>query len=106
VALPSIRYAIAPKSILEATAGCKPVVASAIGGLPEQIADRGTGRLAEPESIPASAAALSRLAELDDAVLETTIRRARGRASSSFSTDRYYGVTTRLYGRLQEIRRG
>lgn len=106
VALPSIWYEIAPKSVLEAMARGKPVVASAIGGLPEQIEDGVTGLLAEPGSIPALAAALSRLAELDDVALETMSRRARERASSSFSTDRYYGTMMELYGRLQKARLG
>ena len=106
VALPSIWYEIAPKSVLEAMARGKPVVASAIGGLAEQIEDGVTGLLAEPGSVPALAAALGHLAELDEAALETMSTRARERASTSFTTDRYYNAMTELYGRLLEARRG
>ena len=47
-----------PYSVLEAMACARPVVAAAIGGIPEMIADRRTGLLVEPENIPALASAI------------------------------------------------
>ena len=48
VALPSLWYEIAPKSVLEAQARGKPVVTTRIGGLPELVEDGENGLLVEP----------------------------------------------------------
>jgi glycosyltransferase involved in cell wall biosynthesis len=50
-----------PVSLLEAMAAGVPVVASRVGGVPEQIADGATGLLVEPGDSAALAAALRRL---------------------------------------------
>lgn len=97
VALPSIWHEIAPKSVLEAMARRKPVVASRIGGLPEQIADGETGFLATPADTPALAQALTRLASLGPDELARMGESARERALTLFTTDRYYDAMTALY---------
>ncbi len=101
VALPSIWHEIAPKSVLEAMARGKPVVASRIGGLPEQIEDEVSGLLAAPGDAAALARALDRLAALDPAALRAMGERARQRALTSFTADRYYVAMTTLYAGLR-----
>lgn len=100
VVLPSIWYEIAPKSVLEAMARAKPVIASAIGGLPEQVEDGVTGYLAKPGNAAALAEALLRLAGLSAAERETMGERARTRALTSFTADRYFTSTANLYERF------
>lgn len=58
--LPSYREAQG-LSVLEAMALSRPVVASAVGGIPEMITDGVTGLLVPPHDAPALAAAISRL---------------------------------------------
>jgi glycosyltransferase involved in cell wall biosynthesis len=101
VALPSIWHEIAPKSVLEAMARKKPLVASRIGGLPEQIEDGVTGFLATPGDTPALTRALTRLSGLAPDALARMGERARKRALTLFTTDRYYGATTELYDALR-----
>ncbi len=101
IALPSIWHEIAPKSVLEAMARNKPVVASRIGGLPEQIEDGVTGLLAAPADTADLARALTRLAGLPPAAVERMGERARERALSLFTTDRYYASMLDLYASLQ-----
>ena len=102
VALPSIWYEIAPKSVLEAMARRKPMVASAIGGLPEQIEDGVTGYLAQPGDADSLAAALARLASLAEPERATMGDNARNRATSSFTADRYYSSMSDLYAQLRQ----
>lgn len=72
--VPSRWYDNCPMSILESFAHGKPVVASAIGGIPEQVAD-GCGALFAPDEPEALAAAMGPL--LSDARL----RRSMGRTA-------------------------
>ncbi|MFO7904333.1 MAG: glycosyltransferase family 4 protein [Pirellulaceae bacterium] len=97
VALPSIWHENAPKSVLEAMARRKPVVASRIGGLPEQIEDGVTGLLAEPADPTALAEALVRLASLEPEALARMGDQARERALTQFTTDRYFESMAALY---------
>ncbi|HYN68925.1 MAG TPA: glycosyltransferase [Candidatus Eisenbacteria bacterium] len=71
--LPSYREAQG-LSILEAMALSRPVVASAVGGIPEMIEDGRTGLLVPPRDAPALAAAITRL--LTDHPLADTLARA------------------------------
>jgi glycosyltransferase involved in cell wall biosynthesis len=73
----------APLSVLEAMAAGLPVVASAVGGVPELVAAGETGLLVPPGDPAALAAALARL--LDDA----TLRRRMGAAGRSRARDRF-----------------
>jgi len=71
--LPSYREAQG-LSILEAMALSRPVVASAVGGIPEMIEDGRTGLLVPSHDAPALAAAITRL--LTDHALADTLGRA------------------------------
>ena len=60
--LPSIDYEDFPNVILEAMGMGKPVIASRLAGIPEQIVDGETGILVEPRDVDQLAAAMARLA--------------------------------------------
>ena len=60
VALPSLDHEDFPNVVLEAMAMAKPVVASSIGGIPEQVEDGVTGLLCPPGDSGALAVALAR----------------------------------------------
>lgn len=88
-----------PMAMLEAMAAGKAVVVSAVGGIPEAIADRDNGVLVPPRDVPALTAALS--AVLGDAALRATLgQRARGTIASRFSTDVVAGRLSAIYREL------
>lgn len=62
IVLPSVDQEDFPNVILEAMAYGKPVIASALAGIPEQVVDGQTGVLVPPRDAGALAAALRRLA--------------------------------------------
>jgi glycosyltransferase involved in cell wall biosynthesis len=61
VVMPSLSPENFPYSVLEAFALGKPVVASAVGGIPEMVEDGVTGLVVRPGDAPALAAAMHRL---------------------------------------------
>jgi glycosyltransferase involved in cell wall biosynthesis len=88
-----------PMSILEAMAAGLPVVASAVGGVPELVVDGETGLLVPPGDPAALASALSRL------VADPDLRRRLGaagreRAEKRFSLHRFREEHVQLYERL------
>src|SRR5918912_59845 len=96
VVLPSYREGL-PLSVLEAMAHGRPVVASAVGGIPELVEDGVTGFLVEPGDIAGLRAALERL--LADPVLRRRMgRAARKRVSERCSWDRVTAATLESYG--------
>lgn len=100
VALPSVWYEIAPKSILEAQARGKPALVTAIGGLPEMVEDGATGFLAAPSDPASLHDALRRAFAMDDAALAAMGALARRRAMTTFTRERYYREMTALYAEL------
>jgi len=83
VLLPS-RWENAPYALLEAMAAGAPVVASAVGGVPEMVEDGREALLVPPDEPAATTAAVDRL--LDDPVLAARLgRAARVRAERDFS---------------------
>ena len=100
VALPSVWYEIAPKSILEAQARSRPCLVTTIGGLPEMVEEGATGFLAAPSDLGSLTAALRRAFALGDDELAAMGERARQRATTTFTRDRYYREMTALYAEL------
>ncbi|MDX6513002.1 MAG: hypothetical protein QOE36_2506 [Gaiellaceae bacterium] len=84
-----------PLAVLEAMAHAKPVVATAVGGTPEAVADGLTGLLVPPRDAPALGMSLTRL--LDDEEL----RRQLGEAGRERVESRFEAKTTT--GRILEI---
>jgi glycosyltransferase involved in cell wall biosynthesis len=98
VVLPSFTEGL-PHIALEASAGGVPVVATAVGGTPEVVADGETGILVAPRDHEAMAEAIVRLLKDDD------LRRrmgdaGRARARSLFSAERMVQNTVGVYHRV------
>lgn len=88
-----------PISILEAMSAGLPVVASAVGGVPELVVDGETGLLVPPGDPEALADALGRL--LGDAELRRRLGAAgRERAEREFGLERFRREHLELYERL------
>jgi glycosyltransferase involved in cell wall biosynthesis len=93
-----------PVSVLEAMAAGLPVVASRVGGVPEQVADGETGLLVEPGDASGLAAALERL--LRDGALRRRLGTAgRARAEASFDLGPFRHAHLELYSRELARRR-
>ena len=87
-----------PVSVLEAMAAGLPVVASRVGGVPEQVSDGETGLLVEPGDSNELAAALNRLTA--DASLRRRLGAAgRARAEHAFDLDAFRRAHVALYSR-------
>ena len=100
VALPSLWYEIAPKSVLEAQSRGKPIVATQIGGLPELIEDGVNGLLVTPGDRAGLADALRRTLAMDEQSLAAMGANGRAQATTLFTRDRYYREMTALYAEL------
>jgi len=98
--LPSEWYENAPISILEAYALGRPVIGSAIGGIPEMIKEGETGRTAEAGSPEDLARALNELASLSVAERAAMGMRGREWISVEFSAEAYRQRTLDLYATL------
>jgi glycosyltransferase involved in cell wall biosynthesis len=76
----------APMSVLEAMSSGTPVIASAIGGIPEQITDGVDGLLVQPGEVDALAVAMRAL--LEDSTLATRLgTAARATVAQRFSPE-------------------
>ncbi|WP_011582194.1 MULTISPECIES: glycosyltransferase [Chelativorans] len=98
--LPSEWYENAPISILEAYALGRPVIGSAIGGIPEMIREGETGRTAKAGSPEDLARALTDLASLSTAERAAMGMRGRDWISGEFSAEAYRQRTLDLYATL------
>lgn len=88
-----------PMSVLEAMAAGVPVVASAVGGIPEVVVADETGLLVDPGDPEALAAALRRL--IDDRKLRAGLSRAgRERVREHFDLERWQQAHVELYRSL------
>jgi glycosyltransferase involved in cell wall biosynthesis len=101
--LPSRREG-SPLAMLEYMAGAAPIIATAVGGVPELVSDGVHGLLVPPEDPPALAAAIERL--LDDPALAARLgEAARVRQRAEYDLDVVVGRLQRLYVELYERRR-
>jgi glycosyltransferase involved in cell wall biosynthesis len=89
IALPAQRDPF-PIALLEAMALGKPIVANAVGGIPEMIAAGTTGFVVPPDDLDAFAAAVLRLLE-DRQLRDTVGRAARRRLETCFSVEGFVG---------------
>jgi glycosyltransferase involved in cell wall biosynthesis len=99
-ALPSYAEGM-PMSVLEAMAAGMPVVATAVGGVPEAITTGVEGTLIAPGDVAGLTSALDRLL-VDVALRDRMGQRARDRAIGAFSYERVIPQIELLYCRLLE----
>jgi glycosyltransferase involved in cell wall biosynthesis len=100
VVVPSEWYENAPLSVLEAFAFGKPVVAAAIGGLPELVADGENGWTFESGSVVDLSSRLREVAALPDDDVKEAGMAARARVEQEFSPPGYLDALRRVYGDL------
>ena len=94
--VPSTWYENAPMSVLEAMAAGVPVIASDIGGIPEQVEHGVTGLLVPPGDVDALAVALAYIVEHPDAA-KAMGAAARERVRQNFSPERHLEQLLRCY---------
>ncbi len=94
--VPSLWHENASMAVLEAMAQGVPVVATRMGGIPEQVRDGVEGILCEPGNVNQMANAFRRLS--DDVRLASTMGAAgRKRIAEEFSPDRHMGLLLLSY---------
>lgn len=97
--LPSIRSEATPQVVPQALAIGTPVVATAVGGIPEMVRDGETGRLVPPDDPDALAEAI--VQTLRDPAAARAMAAAGGRrVRATLSTDAMMATTTRVYAEL------
>lgn len=94
--LPSIRNEDFPNVILEAMSLGKPVVATSIAGIPEQIVDGETGIVVAPKSVDALSVAIEKLAG-DDALAKSMGEKAKMRFNEHFTVRNSLAHYQKLY---------
>lgn len=100
--LPSLGEGL-PVSVLEAMAAGRPVVASALSGIPEAVRHGVEGLLVPPGDVPALSAALGQV--ISDPALRLEMgRRARARALRDFTVDRMVDAVAEVYDRMLGVR--
>jgi glycosyltransferase involved in cell wall biosynthesis len=100
IALPSIWYEIAPKSILEAQARGKVVITTAIGGLPEMVENEVTGFVVPPNDAASLGAAIARVFAMSEEERAGLGEAARRHALATFTRERYFGEMSAIYAKL------
>jgi glycosyltransferase involved in cell wall biosynthesis len=100
IALPSVWYEIAPKSVLEAQARGLPIVTTRIGGLPEMVEDGVSGFVVQPGDRAGLAGALRRLLAMEESERTRLGAAGRARALTAFTRERYYREMTQIYAEL------
>jgi len=93
--LPSLREQV-PGSLLEAMAHGRPVVATAVGGIPEILRDGVTGLLVPPGDPAALAEAILTLYR-DEALRDRLARAGKDHAQATFTAERFAEEMGRLY---------
>lgn len=85
-----------PRVIIEAMAARKPVVATAVGGIPEMVVDGVTGFLVPPGSPAALAQSIIRILN-DPQLAETMGQAGRQRVEKQFSVEQYVENVEKVY---------
>lgn len=98
--LPSEWYENAPVSLLESYALGRPVIGTAIGGIPELIKDGKTGLIAKPFDPENLAGVLTAMSELSKGARQEMGACGRAWVRQEFSQAAYLERTTRLYSEL------
>ena len=93
------RHEALPRALLEALHAGVPVVAAAVGGIPEAIEDGASGLLVPPRDGAALGAAAARLAR-DPALAASLAGAGRDRARRLFSLDRMTAAVRGLYDEI------
>ena len=91
-----------PVTLLEAMSCGLPVVASAVGGIPDLVVEGSTGALAPPSNPAALAAAIALYLD-DEARLRAHGAAARERIERHYSVTAMVGAYTALYDRLRDV---
>lgn len=99
VVVPSECYENCSMTVLEAMAMGKPVIASRLGGIPEQIVDEKTGLLFEPGNISEVAQKVNTLLA-DDSLLISMGRAARQRIEENYTLKKHIDGLLKIYWRL------
>lgn len=100
VVMPSTWYENAPLTILESYALGRPVIGSAIGGIPEMIRDGETGAIVPAGDVEALAEALGRFAAMPGAEIERMGAAGRQWVAADFSPKAYKLQMSALYQSL------
>ncbi len=96
--VPSVWHDAFPLSVLEPMAAGKPVIATAVGGIPEMIEDGVTGLLVPPADDLALSSAIGRLLS-DRGLAERIGAAARQRVAERFTPDLQLRTITEIVGR-------
>jgi glycosyltransferase involved in cell wall biosynthesis len=94
--VPSLWFENAPLAVLEPMSMGVPVIATALGGIPELVSDGETGLLVPPGDVDSLAAALSR-AKDEPELMASLGERAREETLRRFSPDTHVASLERLY---------
>jgi glycosyltransferase involved in cell wall biosynthesis len=93
---PSLWYETFGLTLLESFAHCRPVIASAIGGMPEVVADGGTGFLVPPGDVAALAERLDWMARHRAEAVAMGLR-AREQVEREFAPEQHYQRLLAVY---------
>lgn len=96
----SVWYENASLAVLEALADGLPVIASRIGGLPEQIEDGVNGLLVEPQNVEALANALTRLKDGIDCDSAAMAKASRDRAEERYTWSTHMERLDAVYAKV------
>jgi L-malate glycosyltransferase len=105
VVLPSIGHEDMPIVIIDAMAAGRPVVATRIAGIPEQVVGGVTGRLVPPGDSEALAEAIAEVL-LDDRGRAAMGSAARARYETRFTPERFVDAYRRVYTSILERKSG
>lgn len=100
VLVPSEWYENCSMTVLEAKAYCKPVIASSIGGITEQIIDGENGFLHEPANVNSFVAAIDKLEALSIQDYEAMCLRSREDLDLRYSADVHYRKLMEVYRKV------